>query len=90
MGPELMFFLMLGGSALAGGLVGGLLISNGWRRAFGAIFAAHLFAMIGMAVAISQVDGTQGMSYAFALVMLVLPSMVGMAIGGGVMLWRRR
>lgn len=90
MGPELMFFLMLGGSALAGGLVGGLLISNGWRRAFGAIFAAHLFAMIGMAVAISQVDGTQGMGYAFALVMLVLPSMVGMAIGGGVMLWRRR
>lgn len=90
MGPELMFFLMLGGSALAGGLVGGLLISNGWRRAFGAIFAAHLFATIGMAVAISQVDGTQGMGYAFALVMLVLPSMVGMAIGGGVMLWRRR
>ncbi|MFN7002396.1 MAG: hypothetical protein ACK4NW_03060 [Roseinatronobacter sp.] len=90
MGPELIFFLMLGGSALAGGIVGGLLISNGWRRAFGAIFAAHLFAAIGMTLAINQVASTQGMGYAFALVMLVLPSMVGMALGGGIMLWRRR
>ncbi|MCC5955757.1 MAG: hypothetical protein JJU07_06615 [Natronohydrobacter sp.] len=90
MGPELTFFLMLGGAALAGGILGGVLMGNGWRRAFGAIFAAHLLAAVGMVLAISQVDGMSGMGYAFALVMLVLPSMVGMAIGGGVALWRRR
>lgn len=85
-----MFFLMLGGSVLAGGVVGGVLIGNGWRRAFGAIFAAHLFAAIGMGFAINQSDSSQGMGYAFALVMLVLPSMVGMALGGGFALWRRK
>lgn len=90
MGPELTFFAMLGVSALAGGVVGAVLISNGWRRAFLAIFAAHLFAAIGMGLGVSQVDGNQGMGYAFALVMLVLPSMVGMALGGGIAHWRKK
>jgi len=90
MGPQFTFFLMLGTSVLAGAVVGAVLIGNGWKRAFAAVFAAHLFAAVGMVVAVSQGNSHQGAGFAFALIMLVFPSMLGMVLGGGVMLWRGR
>jgi hypothetical protein len=90
MDGELRIFLLMGAAAIAGAALGYVLMSNGWRRAFVAIFAGHVLAAIGMVVAVSQLSGMDGMGYAVMLIVFVFPSMLGMGVSGAVTLWRGR
>lgn len=90
MGGELRIYLLMGVALMAGVIVGYLLMSNNWRRVFGAFFGAHVLAAIGLFLGARNAPGMEGMSYAIGLFVFVLPSMFGMAISGLVMYWRRR
>lgn len=90
MGPAAMFYVMLGASALAGAVIGVMLLSRGWRRAYGAILAAHVFAATGLWLSLQQGGAAAHQFHALALVMLVLPSGLGMILGGAAAVWRQR
>ncbi len=77
-------YILLLATILAGGSIGYLLMSNGWRRAYGAVLAGHVFALIGLWLAVQSRSQMDGMVHWVFLIMFVLPSLIGVALGGGV------
>lgn len=81
--PSAQGMLFLAVVVLAGGALGYVLISNRWRRAYGALFAAHVFAALGLFVMLQSRSQMDGLVQAIFLVGFVLPSLVGMILGAG-------
>ena len=83
-------YLMLLAVVVAGGSIGYLLMSNGWRRAYGAVLAGHVFALVGLWLAVSSRSQMDGMVYWVFLIMFVLPSLIGIGLGGGMAWYAQR
>lgn len=83
-------WLLLGSAALAGGIIGYLLLSNGRAKAYGAFAAAHVFGVIGLVAAMQSRTEMDAMVYWMFLVIFVLPSMVGVGLSGAIHYWRNR
>jgi len=90
MGGETRLMLLMGISVVAGVLLGAMLIRRGWVRAYGAFLAGHVLAALGFYLAAQQARDMQGLGHMIMLAVFVLPAMLGMVLGGGVMWWRRR
>ena len=82
--------LLLVASAGAGGLLGFVLLRNGWMKAYGALVAAHLFAIIGLVLAIRAPGQADAVLYTVFLVFFLLPSLFGAGLGGVIAWWVRR
>lgn len=90
MGPEIRVYVFMLMALLAGALLGGLLIRNGWGRVYGAFLAGHFFAALGLFLAARQGQQMEGLGYAILLAVFVLPATLGMVLGGGFIWWRKR
>ena len=82
--------LLIVAAASAGGLLGFVLLRNGWLKAYGAFVAAHIFAIIGLMLALRTPGQADGVLYTVFLVFFMLPSLFGIALGGAVAWWMRR
>jgi hypothetical protein len=87
---QIMPYILLLMTALAGGVIGYLLWQNGWRRAYGAVMLGHVFAAIALFVSLRTPGQPDAVMHGVFLIMFVLPSLVGMAVGGGAAAWRAR
>ncbi len=90
MPPELRVYILMLMALLAGLLLGGLLIRNGWQRVYGAFLAGHVFAALGLFFAARQGQQMDGLAHGLLLLVFVLPATLGMVLGGGFIWWRRR
>ncbi len=88
--PEIRVWLLMASAVLVGTLLGALLIHKGWRRVYGAVMAGHLFAAVGFFFAARQGQGMDGLGHAIMLAVFVIPSLLGMVLGGTVIWWRAR
>ncbi len=82
--------LLVAATCLAGGMVGFIMLRNDWRKAYGAFIAAHVFAAIGLVAALQSRAQIDVMLYWVFLLVMVLPSLAGATIGGGIAWWLRQ
>lgn len=90
MGPEWRLYMLVGLSVLAGVLLGAALLRKNMPRAYGAVFLGHVLAAVALFLAVQEGRDMQGLGPAIMLAVFVLPATLGMALGGGVIWWRRR
>ena len=90
MSGEMRALLLLAVAFAAGVLLGAMLIYKNWPRAFGAVLAGHVFAMLGLVIMGRQATGFDGIAYAMMLFIFVVPASLGMICGGGAIWWRKR
>lgn len=90
MSGEMRALLLMAVAFGAGALLGAMLIHRNWPRAFGALLAGHLFALVGLVAMGRHATGFDGIAYAMMLFVFVLPASLGMILGGSVVWWRKR